>query len=257
MPVILKTQKAFIKFSPLSHFTFQHELPMTPETKAPKFQVKYNLVKRDSQSEPVASVFEPTNYVPLVQRPEIDFVANQRAIAQAGQAAYERALLQQAMADQINMEPEVQVKMEPEPQVKMEPEPQVKMEPEVQVNVKKRKGSTLQSTRKGKAPVQGMFVPPEIYFPPKKRKGSILESTSKGKAPVQGLFVPPYNIGRPVDYLARPGLYLEQRPPKYEAPINETSAPEYEPAAEPSVQRVLRRSPRSVQKVLRNPLGIN
>ncbi len=34
-----------------------------------------------------------------------------------------------------------------------------------QVNVKKRKGSILQSTRKGKAPVQGLFVPPKIYFP--------------------------------------------------------------------------------------------
>jgi hypothetical protein len=196
MPVILKTQKSFQKLSPWSNFTFPNEISQSAEVKAPKFQVKYNLVKRNSQRDPVASVFEPTNYVPLVVQ-------------------------------------QFQVKAEPqpvEPQVEMETEPQVEMEvnmetfPESQIIGKKRKGSILQSTRKGKAPVQGMFVPPEIYFPPReKRKGSNLESTRKGKAPVQGMFVPPYSIGRPVDYLARPGIYLEQRPPQYAS-----SPPEYE-----------------------------
>lgn len=66
MPVILKTQKSFQKLSPWSNFMFPNEISQSAEVKAPKFQVKYNLVKRDSQREPVASVFEPTNYVPLV-----------------------------------------------------------------------------------------------------------------------------------------------------------------------------------------------
>jgi hypothetical protein len=104
MPVILKTQRAFVKFSPSSQFTFPNETSSTAELKAPKFQVKYNLVKRDSQKEIVASVFEPTTYTPLVQQPQIDFAANQRALAQAGQAAYERAILQQGMEPQVKAE---------------------------------------------------------------------------------------------------------------------------------------------------------
>ncbi len=67
MPVVLKTQSTFHKSSPWSNFTFQHELPITPETRAPKFQVKYDLVKRNSES--VATVIEPTTYVPLTRQP--------------------------------------------------------------------------------------------------------------------------------------------------------------------------------------------
>jgi hypothetical protein len=66
MPVVLKTQRSFHKSSPWSNFTFQHELPFTPETKAPKFQVKYDLVKRNFES--VATVIEPTTYVPLTRQ---------------------------------------------------------------------------------------------------------------------------------------------------------------------------------------------
>jgi hypothetical protein len=61
MPVVLKTQSAFSKPSPWSNFTFRNEISNTPETKAPKFQVKYDLVKRNSQkTNDFATVYEPT-----------------------------------------------------------------------------------------------------------------------------------------------------------------------------------------------------
>lgn len=53
MPVAFTYEKSKFDFNPSKNYTFPHELPWTPETKIPRFQMKYALKKAYRGSNPI------------------------------------------------------------------------------------------------------------------------------------------------------------------------------------------------------------